>query len=287
MSIFDYALESIDRGRIGLNKGLPMGFNRLVQHLPNIQKSTYYLLGSKTKGGKTSFIDDCFMFNPYDYVISNPGENYKFTIDYFSYEIERTNKIIKGVTRKLYNDYGILTNVNEILSRGKNRISDEIYQKVVETRNYFERLEDYLTIFDMPDNPTGIYKYLMNKCEKNGKIIREPYETQDENGNKVTKQKFVRYIPNDPDLYHIVIIDHISLALAERNFSTKENIDKLSQYLVGLRNNFQIIPVVIQQLSFDSESTERKKLGYLQPTLGDFSDSRYTTRQWRLIVVIL
>lgn len=48
-SIFDNALSKIDRGRSGLNEGLPMGFNRLVNYLPNIQQGTYYLVGAATK----------------------------------------------------------------------------------------------------------------------------------------------------------------------------------------------------------------------------------------------
>lgn len=48
-SIFDDVLEKVDRGRAGLNVGLPMGFNRLVEYLPNIQQGTYYLIGAGTK----------------------------------------------------------------------------------------------------------------------------------------------------------------------------------------------------------------------------------------------
>ena len=37
--------SKIDAGRLGLNKGLPHGFNRLVEYIPGIQQSTYYLIG--------------------------------------------------------------------------------------------------------------------------------------------------------------------------------------------------------------------------------------------------
>ena len=40
-SIFNDVINEVDRGREGLNTGLPMGFKRLVEYLPNIQQSTY------------------------------------------------------------------------------------------------------------------------------------------------------------------------------------------------------------------------------------------------------
>jgi len=46
---FDSILKSIDNGRAGNNKGIPISFNRLRQFLPNIQQSTYYLCGAGTK----------------------------------------------------------------------------------------------------------------------------------------------------------------------------------------------------------------------------------------------
>ena len=60
----------------------------------------------------------------------------------------------------------------------------------------------------------------------------------------------------------------------------------MSQYLVQLRNNFKAIPVVIQQLAFDSESDQRHQAGRLTPTLKDFGDSKYTTRDANVIMTL-
>ena len=82
------------------------------------------------------------------------------------------------------------------------------------------------------------------------------------------------------------MVDHIALAMEERNFNTKQTIDKLSQYMVGFRNNYGMSPVIIQQLAFDSESDERHKSGRLTPTLKDFGDSKYTTRDANVIMTL-
>ena len=49
MSTFDRALDQIESGREGTNKGIPIAFNRLRKYLPNIQQKTYYLVGAGTK----------------------------------------------------------------------------------------------------------------------------------------------------------------------------------------------------------------------------------------------
>jgi len=47
--LFDRALQAIEKGRAGENKGIPIPFERLRAYIPDIQKSTYYLLGGPTK----------------------------------------------------------------------------------------------------------------------------------------------------------------------------------------------------------------------------------------------
>jgi hypothetical protein len=284
---FDRALNQIERGIDGTNKGIPIPFDRLRKFLPNIQQKTYYLIGAGTKVGKTSFADDIFFYGAYDYFkdLQTKGElnGFKLDIDYFSYEIDSETKIIKGISRKLWHDYGIIADTNTILSRGENHCSAELYELIVSYRQYFEEMLDVVTIHDMPDNPTGIYKYLNEKAKQHGKIITKNIN---KNPNEPPVLRFDRYEPYNENRYWLVFIDHIALMMEERGFNTKQNIDKMSQYLVLLRNNFNLTPIVIQQLAFDSESDERHKQGRLTPTIKDFGDSKYTTRDANVIMTL-
>lgn len=128
-----------------------------------------------------------------------------------------------------------------------------------------------------------IYKYLLDKAKRHGTII-EKNVNEDPNGEKI--MRFDNYIPNNPKRYWLVFIDHIALMLEERGFNTKQNIDKMSQYLVSLRNNFNMTPIVIQQLNFDTDNDERYKSNRLTPTLRDFGDSKYTTRDANVIMTL-
>jgi hypothetical protein len=286
-TIFDEALGEIQGGRTGENKGIPIPFERLRQYLPNIQQKTYYLIGAGTKVGKTSLADDVFYYGAYDYfkTLKDSGtlNGFELDIDYFSYEIDKKTKILKGISRKLWHDYGIIADANTILSRGPNHCSDEIYDLVIKFKDYFDEMEDIVTVHDMPDNPTGMNKYLLHKASQHGEVIMK--NINKEPGGKPIL-RFDSYKPNNPKRYWLIFIDHIALMLEERGFNTKQNIDKMSQYLVQLRNNYGATPVVIQQMAFDAENDERHKSNRLTPTLKDFGDSKYTTRDANVIMTL-
>ena len=285
MALFDNAIAGIEQGRAGGNEGLPMGFERLVQYVPNLQVGTYYLVGAGTGVGKTAFTDQAFMYEPFEHLM-NLGEDtdIELDIDYFSYEIDSTVKVVKGISRRLYQKYGILADVNYILSKGKNRISDEVYKLTLEQREYFDHLEKHLHVFDMPENPTGVNKYLRAKSAKHGKEFFKEIDTVDESGKPIKKVVFDYYVPHNPKRYHLAVVDHVSLSKQEKGMNVKETIDKLSQYMIQWRNNYRGIPVMVQQLSFDSLSSDRAKLKKVTPTLADFGDSKYTTRDANVVL---
>lgn len=274
MSLFDDTINLVNKGIEGGNIGLPMGFNRLIEFVPNIQQGTYYLIGGETGSGKTAFVDDAFLYNPFDWLYGNPDSKIKLKVIYYSFEIEKRRKIIKAICRKLFIDYNIIVDVNYVLSRGKNRISNEIYQKVISTKEYFDKMEDILTIHDIPKHSTSIKIDLDNFFKQNGKI------------NKVSEFKS-EYIPNDNNLYTICIIDHIGLSKKNNiNETNKLKIDNLSSMLYELRNKYNLIPVVISQLNRSISSSDRFKLEMIRPQLSDFKETGNTQEDANIIMCL-
>jgi hypothetical protein len=185
-----------------------------------------------------------------------------------------------GICKKLFTDYGIITDINFVLSRGKNRISQEIYNKVLETRKYFEQMEDVLEIFDGSMNPTGINHRMLQIAKQNGNYLMKTVD--DGKGGKI--EVFDRYVPHNPNMYTMVLIDHVSLTKKEKGYNTKETIDRLSEYLIPMRNNFGFIPVVVQQIGRGNSTADRMKLDRLEPQLSDFKDSGNTQQDANVIL---
>ena len=81
------------------------------------------------------------------------------------------------------------------------------------------------------------------------------------------------YEPDNEDLIHLVVIDHLSLVRKSQGRSLKEEMDLISSYLVTLRNRCGISPLVIMQANRDSTSMDRKKAGFDNMQISDIKDS--------------
>jgi len=66
---FESLDDEVNKGLAGRNNGIPMGFNRLNRYI-GIRKGIYTLIGGLTGSGKTSFLDDCYVLNPVDWMLS-------------------------------------------------------------------------------------------------------------------------------------------------------------------------------------------------------------------------
>ncbi len=269
MKLFDRFIQKVDEGRSGLNTGLPYGFNSLINYIPNIQKSTYYVLGGETGSGKTALADYMFMYSPFNYIM-NTETDLKLKILYYSFEIDIESKITKGVAQYIWQRYNILVDLPYILSQGKNRCSDDIYEKCKSAYEYLEQLHDIVEIHDVSQNPTGISKRIEAIALENGVVERVGEYNH-------------KYIPNDPNLHFLVIVDHASLVKGELEAKlTKDRVDLLSEKLFKCRNFYGISPVVVSQFNRSLASAERElstKQGKppdhskIKPQLSDFKNT--------------
>jgi hypothetical protein len=234
----------------------------------------YFLVGGLTGSGKTSFIDDAFVLNPYDWFISNKNTNgIKLKIVYRSMERSRTYKMAKWVSRRIFLDYGVIISINKLLGWTEKMTKDE-HDLFLMQRNYMEQMDDVITIIDGPENPVGIAKDLKNYALQHGKI-----EQLDEY-NKI-------YIPEDPNVVTIVVIDHIGLLKTTKDLSTKKQvIDKMSDELRYARDFFGYTPVVVSQFNRDISNIMRIKNGDVEPQLDDFKDSATTQEDADVVLAL-
>ena len=272
--------QQLERGILGLNVGIPHGHKKLTEFIPNIQLSTYYLVGGELSTGKSAFANDMFVYNPIDWYLDNKDNtNIKLKIPYYSFEIPKKDMTVKYLARRIYKKYGILLDVNYILSRGNNRISQEHYDLVKSELPILDELEDILLVQDLPKNPTGIWNDLLKIAHENGKgIVRA------QNGNYEFGAD--GYIPANENLYVIPVVDHIGLTKREREFSKKEVIDKLSEYMIILRNKCNFSPVLVQQLNRSLSSADRFKIDRVEPQLSDFKESGNTQEDANVVLAL-
>ena len=259
---FELLKDEIQAGLDGRNAGIPMGFNRLNRYI-GIRKRIYTLVGGLTGSGKTSFVDDAYVLNPFDWFISQDNPKVKLKIIYRSMERSRTYKFAKWISRKIFYDYGIIIPVGKMLGWTDKMTKDE-HDIFLTYKDYMEKMEEVITIIDGPENPVGIAKELREYALQNGRI-----EQLDQH-NKI-------YIPNDENVITLVIIDHIGLLKTTKDLSTKKQvIDKMSDELRYARDFFGYSPVVVSQFNRDISNPIRIKNGDVEPQLEDFKESSQT-----------
>lgn len=281
-------ITEVFRGREGHNTGLNLGLPKFNAAINGIQKKCSYVVAAEKKVGKTAYVDMLWLLNIY---LFNPDANVKWI--YFSFEIDRINKEAKYASYFMYHDYGIEVSDTYILGKQV----DIEGNRIVVTDEHFELIQTIyqnriIPLFGEYDNegnlikegkiefiedrlnPTGIRNYLFNYAEKNGKLLYQEYTTTEE-GKQVVKKRISGYQENDPSLYTIIIIDHVRATARERGYSMKENIDKLSEYHVFLRNMFQFTFVLVSHLNRGITDLDRIKYmkDKLYPTSEDLKDS--------------
>ena len=269
---FELLKHEVELGLTGRNNGIPMGFDRLNRYI-GIRKSMYFLVGGLTGSGKTSFIDDAFVLNPFDWYITQKAPNIKLRIIYRSMERSRTYKLAKWVSRKIFIDHAMTVPVSKLLGWNEKMTKDE-HDLFLMYEDYMNQINDVITIIDGPENAVGVAKELKAHALQNGRI-----EQVDE-FNK-------RYFPNNENEITIVIIDHIGLLKTTKDQTTKKQaIDKMSDELRYARDFYGYTPVVVSQFNRDISNPIRIKNGDVEPQLEDFAESSQTQNDADVVLAL-
>ncbi len=280
------------KGQVGKNKGLPMGkgLEAISKAIDGIQRGMMYVIASSPKVGKSTFVNYAFIISPYLYSLENPSVKIRWI--YYSWEMDRVTMEFDYVCHFLYSDYGIsridlppgvtherkpYIDISSSFIRGQKKddnnniilVPEFLYEKIKIIYNeriiplFGEYSESGVLIkrglidfIDRADNPTGIYKNILNFADARGTFVKEEYFS--ERTNK-TESRVVGYKPNNPDEYVIVILDTIRKVRRERNFSLKETVDKTIEYATELRNFLKYTFVPIVHLNREMADIERLK----------------------------
>ena len=250
--ISDSIFNEIDRGRQGLNHGIPFGLPKLEGVIDGVCRETYTLILSNSGAGKTSLALYAFVFKPLQAHLDDED----FKILYFSLEMNATSLFIKLLSIYVFETYGIELSFKKILSRESEYIlSDENYEILKKCKPWLDKISSKLEIYDKQVNANTVYAILKKRLESIGEF-------------KETDNRLL-YTPNNPNLIYNIVIDHIGLIRTQQGHSLKQEMDLLSSYLVTLREKCGISPVVIQQANREQGNIERFKQGKSAFTIND------------------
>lgn len=241
--------ERIDAGKKGNYTGLCNGLGGINDDIYNIQRGYFTLIGGQSGSAKTTLVD-FILLNALD---DADKKGIELNVFYYSYEINKDTKKLNWLSVHIYRKYGVSIPAPTIASLGGLKMTKEEQDLVEAEIDYIEKLFTRIHFRFDPTNVTGIYHELVEFAAKNGKFHKEKYTVNGED-----KERITGYTAKNPDAYNLIIIDHIALAKKERNYTLKENIDKLSEYFIWL-NKELFVYLCFKQLEAYENNIQNSK----------------------------
>lgn len=288
-SVMNYLKERKKRAESGKYNCIPWPFKRFKEFLPGTEMGKYIIVTANQKVCKTKFCDFVFVYETIFFLIEHP--EVKVKMFYFCLEESARKKFIEFQCHLLYRLDNIIISPTELSSTDKDKpVPDSIINLLESDRykKYIEKFEEIVEYIDNERNPTGINKKLREYALDHGHLNFKNIEVKDPvTGNLVTKEivdPVNPYTPNDPELYIISIIDNASNLTPESGLNKMQTIEKLSKYIITLRDQLNITTVLIQHQAQAQEGIENFKLNKIKPSSDGLADCKVTTRDVNLVI---
>ena len=260
--------ERIYAGVEGKFQGLSNGFKRINKEIHGLQRGVYTLLGGLSGTYKTTLADYMLL----NAINDAESQGLEINVFYYSYEIDELSKKCNWLSVIIKNKYNVTIPPEVIKGFGDNRLTplelDYVKKEIPTVNALFSKINFRFK----STNPTGIYNEMWQYLSSKGTFTYVEYT--DSEGN--SKRKIDKFTPNNPEAYNIIVLDHLLLLKKERGFSDKEVIDKASEYMVELRNMFNVSCIFISQFNDGLSSIDRAKFKGvdISPQITDFKSSR-------------
>jgi len=253
----DNLIRDIQSGLKGNNIGLSTGLPKLDEIIAGIQRKTIYNIAGGISSGKTSFSLSAFIYKPLQANIDNPN----FKMIFFSLEISAETLLAKLLSLYIYDTFNKEISYKRLLSRTNNtRLNEEEYNMVLASIPWLNKVEAIIFIYDKALTSDGFYAVMKGFAERNGS-----FEDIDDYEQK--------YIPDNPELFVLAVLDHVSLIRTKAGQQVKQAIDIVCSEAIYFRNKCEYSFVLLQQINRTSGSMDRRKAELQEIELQDLKDT--------------
>lgn len=271
----DFIKERKSKAESGMINCIPCPFPRFKTEFPGIEQGMYYLVSGGTKSAKTQFTSYFFLYNSILYSYHNKSI-VKVKVFYYALEETPQDILLRFMAYLLYvlSKKTINISPTELKSTNSDCPLDDYVVRLLESEEYQNILNYFneCVEFKLGRNPTAVWKDLKAYADLNGDTYTKRVK-YNENGLIQEGDAFDYYVPNNPNEYVMIIIDHASLIDTELGLDLRQSINKLSEYLVMLRNRYKYIPILIQQQNIQSQGLDAVKSNKIRPTPMGCADS--------------
>lgn len=266
-NVISTLFEAIDKGKEGLNIGLDIGLPKVKKITNGVIRQVFTIIAGGTGSGKTTL---ALYSNVYRVIKDNLGDM-RYRVIFFSFEMTAEILLAKILSMYIWEEYKREVGYKEIMSR-EEKISDELYDLLVQCKPWLEAFMKQLTIFDSSIGADAMYAVLKKYAANHGEETHGP-------NNKII------YKPHIENELVQIVVDHLGL-IKFTNRSKKEEMDLASNYLLTIRNIYAYSPLVLMQLNRTSSSMDRRNGGMHEIELSDIKDTSTTSEAAEVIIAI-
>lgn len=272
-------------------------YPKLAASVPGIVPGMITMITAGSGVGKTQVTKALAVREPLEYARRN---NIKLKIFYFALE-ESKQEFIDTMICNYVSSKGIKLDLLTLQGFRVNALA-ESSMKAIETHlDDIEELLDSVEIIDSVYNATGIYKYCRDYADKNGKHVYEDRAFIKKKNNGTTETETVKvyshYEANDPHAITIVVVDHLSLLVPEKDkvtgnmmsqhqtmakWSTDYALKQLTKHW-----NWAVVNVIQQEQSGEKEQFTNKGDSIVkktEPALSNFANNKEIQRDAKIVL---
>jgi hypothetical protein len=283
--IFDNLLADLEKNKLAKEQGkvtsILFPFERLSTKFPGWERGHYYGITAATSVGKTKITKFLAVTSVYKFIKEHPEIDYK--IMYFALEESKEEFWLSMLSSLLYELYDISLSLAELKSLGNFTLSNYHLEKIKECKNYVDDMSSKIEVVDHLYNAYGIYKHVHDWHLANG-----TEEFDNSTSEKVSK----KYIPNNPNLWFFLIVDHLSLITPEKGESLYEAIGRFSKHycLKHFVKKLNCVTIVVQQQDMTNDKQEYHQgltiEEKLEPSIPGLANCKETARDFHFLMAL-
>lgn len=265
MKAYDNFERKMEQGRLGNPIAIPLPFGRLASHI-SITRNQYNLIGGNPGTGKSSFAHQVFALDAYDWWVANKNET-DVKLRVFIYSLERAEEfyIAKWVCYRIFQKYGMLIHPRLVLGVvPKSKMPDEVFDLIKDERDYFEQMEEVITMVSHSTTIAKIDRDLTRWAKENGTFSIEP--------DAISGENVKVYKPNNEGLITLTIVDHVG-KVEQLAGGEKVTLDTLSTLMQRHRDDHGFSYTAVCQFNRSIGDMSRRKQSNFLPEEGDFAGS--------------
>lgn len=266
MTAVDLFYQKVEEGKKGNNMGIPSGFPKLDKYIYGIQRRFMSVVMADSGAGKSSTAIFMYIYQPLRYSLEHP--EIPINILALSFEMSKEVLLAKLLSLYILDTYHVDVSYAEIFSLD-GIVSEEKLRYIYDAREWLNKVDEKLTIYDTPLTSTGVYNIVRAWAGYFGR-----FETTD-NGEV--------YIKNNSNQYLITILDHCKL-LRNNGNGIKHEIDETAKHFVYFRNLCDMTICAVQQANRQFKSMDRRNSEHNYLELQDAQDTADMTQAAEIVI---